>query len=345
MTYVLVIVAVAFVFDFINGFHDSANSIATVVGTRVLSPVAAVIWAATFNFIALFTVGTAVAKTIGSGLIDVSVVTPTVIFGGLVGAIVWNLITWYYGLPSSSSHALIGGYTGAAVASAGIPAITWGQKWIEMLAFIVISPLLGMFSAFVLMTLTLWIFSHVARRPAEHFFRLAQLASSAAFSLAHGGNDAQKTMGIIVGLLVSSKALFAGQTGVAAHLYLPNADTIPLWIEVGAYSAIALGTLFGGWRIVHTMGTRITRLKPVGGFSAETAGAATIFLATHFGIPVSTTHTITGAIVGVGMTTRLSAVRWGIASRIVWAWVLTLPAAAAVGALSYVILSFIVGSR
>jgi inorganic phosphate transporter, PiT family len=342
ITYVLIIIAIAFIFDFINGFHDSANAIATVVGTRVLSPFAAVCWAATFNFLALFTVGTAVAKTVGSGLIDVSIVTPTVILGGLLGAIVWNLITWYYGLPSSSSHALIGGYAGAAVAAAGPGAITWGKKWIELLAFIVISPVLGMFFGFLLMTITLWTFSRMKRRPAERFFRVAQLASSAAFSLSHGANDAQKTMGIIVGLLVASNSLFATQTGVLGHLYLPNADTIPLWVELGAYTAIALGTLFGGWRIVHTMGTRITRLKPVGGFSAETAGAATIFLATSFGIPVSTTHTITGAIVGVGATTRMTAVRWGIAGRIVWAWVLTIPAASFVGAISYVILSLLV---
>jgi inorganic phosphate transporter, PiT family len=342
LTYVLIIIAVAFIFDFINGFHDSANAIATVVGTRVLSPLAAVIWAATFNFLALFTVGTAVAKTVGSGLIDVDIVTPTVILGGLLGAIVWNLITWYYGLPSSSSHALIGGYAGAAVASAGPDAVTWGRKWVEMLAFIVISPVLGMFFGFLLMTVTLWAFSRMARRPAERFFRLAQLGSSAAFSLSHGANDAQKTMGIIVGLLVASNGLFAGETGMLRHLYVPNAEVIPLWVELGAYTAISLGTLFGGWRIVHTMGTRITRLKPVGGFSAETAGAATILLATSFGIPVSTTHTITGAIVGVGATTRLSAVRWGVAGRIVWAWVLTIPAAAAVGAVSYLILSVLV---
>jgi inorganic phosphate transporter, PiT family len=342
ITYVLIIIAIAFIFDFINGFHDSANSIATVVGTRVLSPFAAVLWAATFNFLALFTVGTAVAKTVGSGLIDTEIVTPTVILGGLLGAIVWNLITWYYGLPSSSSHALIGGYAGAAVAAAGPSAITWGRKWIETLAFIVISPVLGMFFGFLLMTVTLWAFSKVKRRPAERFFRVAQLASSAAFSLSHGANDAQKTMGIIVGLLVASNSLFAVQTGVLRHLYVPNADHIPLWVELGAYTAIALGTLFGGWRIVHTMGTRITRLKPVGGFSAETAGAATIFLATSFGIPVSTTHTITGAIVGVGATTRMTAVRWGIAGRIVWAWVLTIPAASLVGAISYVILSLLV---
>ena len=339
ITYVVLIVLVAFVFDFINGFHDSANSIATVVGTRVLSPVAAVCWAAFFNFVALFTVGTAVAKTIGSGMVDLDVVTPTVVFGGLVGAIIWNLITWAYGLPSSSSHALIGGYAGSAVAAAGTGAIEWGTKWVQTLAFIALSPLIGMFLGFGLMVLMSWLFYRVPRGPAERFFRVSQLASSAMFSVSHGANDAQKTMGIIVGLLLSVRTELAGETGWLRHLYLENADHIPLWIEVGAYSAIALGTLMGGWRIVHTMGTRITRLKPVGGFCAETGGAISILLATKFGIPVSTTHTITGAIVGVGATQRLSAVRWGIAGKIVWAWVLTIPAAAIMAALSYLVLT------
>ena len=340
ITYVVLIVLVAFVFDFINGFHDSANSIATVVGTRVLSPVAAVCWAAFFNFMALFTVGTAVAKTIGSGMVNLDVVTPTVVFGGLVGAIIWNLITWAYGLPSSSSHALIGGYAGSAVAAAGTGAIEWGTKWVQTLAFIALSPLIGMFLGFGLMVVMSWLFYRLPRGPAERFFRVSQLASSALFSLSHGANDAQKTMGIIVGLLLSVRTELAGETGWLRHLYLENADHIPLWIEVGAYSAIALGTLMGGWRIVHTMGTRITRLKPVGGFCAETGGAISILLATKFGIPVSTTHTITGAIVGVGATQRLSAVRWGIAGKIVWAWVLTIPAAAIMAALSYLVMTF-----
>ena len=339
ITYVVLIVVVAFAFDFINGFHDSANSIATVVGTRVLSPVAAVLWAASFNFLALFTVGTAVAKAIGSGMIDLAIVTPTVILGGLLGAIIWNLLTWFWGLPSSSSHALIGGYAGSAVAAAGTGAIEWGTKWIQTLAFIVLSPLIGMFLGFSLMVIVMWIFHRVPRGPVDRFFRVGQLASSALFSLAHGANDAQKTMGIIVSLLVSVNTLFAQETGWLHRFYVPTTDHIPFWIELCAYSALSLGTLFGGWRIVHTMGSRITRLRPVGGFCAETGGAISILLATKFGIPVSTTHTITGSIVGVGATNRLSAVRWGVAGRIVWAWVLTIPAAALMAALSYLVLA------
>jgi PiT family inorganic phosphate transporter len=339
VTYVVIIVLVAFAFDFINGFHDSANAIATVVGTRVLKPLPAVIWAAFFNFVALFTVGTAVAKAIGSGMIDLRIVTPTVILGGLLGAIIWNLITWYYGLPSSSSHALIGGYAGSAVAAAGTGAIEWGTKWVQTLAFIVLSPLIGMLLGFTLMVIVSWMFHRVSRGPADRFFRVAQLGSSALFSLSHGANDAQKTMGIIVSLLVSVNHLFAQETGWLHRFYVPTTDHIPFWVELCAYSALSIGTLFGGWRIVHTMGTRITRLKPVGGFCAETGGAISILLATSFGIPVSTTHTITGAIVGVGATNRLSAVRWGIAGRIVWAWLLTIPAAALMAAISYLILS------
>jgi inorganic phosphate transporter, PiT family len=338
VTYVIAIVVIALVFDFINGFHDSANSIATVVGTRVLSPFAAVAWAAFFNFAAAFTVGTAVAKTIGSGMIDTSIVTPSVILGGLLGAIIWNLITWYYGLPSSSSHALIGGYAGAAVAKAGLAAVMWGQKWIMTLAFIVISPLLGFALGAALMVAVSWIFRRISPARADRTFRALQLVSSALFSLSHGANDAQKTMGIIVGLLVATQTAFLGATDWKRHLYVPNADVIPYWVEFGAYIAISLGTLFGGWRIVATMGSRITRLRPVGGFSAETGGALSILIATKFGIPVSTTHTITGAIVGVGATHRLSAVRWGVAGRIVWAWVLTIPAAAVMSALSYYVL-------
>lgn len=340
--YVLAIVLVAFIFDFINGFHDSANSIATIVGTRVLSPLAAVIWAAFFNFAAAFTVGTAVAKAIGKGMIDISIVTPNVILGGLLGAIIWNLITWFYGIPSSSSHALIGGYAGAAVAKAGWAAITWGKKWIETLSFIIVSPTVGMLAGFTLMVIVMWTFYKVRPSKVDKVFRGAQLASSALLSLAHGGNDAQKTMGIIVGLLVSSNALFAQQTGFWSHLYVSNSDHIPFWVEMGAYTAISLGTLFGGWRIVHTMGSRITRLRPVGGFCAETGGAIAILLATKFGIPVSTTHTITGSIVGVGATNRLSAVRWGLASRIVWAWIVTIPASAIMAAISFYILDAIV---
>jgi len=338
ITFVLVIVLIAFIFDFINGFHDSANSIATVVGTRVLSPLAAVAWAAFFNFLAAFTVGTAVAKTIGAGMIDVSIVTPTVVLSGLLGAIVWNLITWYWGLPSSSSHALLGGYAGAAIARAGFDAIIM-SGWTKTLIFIVLSPLIGFGLGWALMILVYWIFHRTPPGRVDRLFRVMQLASSALFSLSHGANDAQKTMGIIAGLLVATQEHFIGQTGIFRHLYLPTADHIPYWIEIGAYSCISLGTLFGGWRIVHTMGSRITKLRPVGGFCAETGGAMSIFLATHFGIPVSTTHTITGSIVGVGATNRLSAVRWGIAGRIVWAWIMTIPAAAAMAGLLYFLLA------
>jgi PiT family inorganic phosphate transporter len=342
VSYVVAIVLIAFIFDFSNGFHDSANSIATIVGTRVLSPVAAVVWAATFNFAAAFTGSLAVAKAIGGGMVDQSVVNPNVILGGLIGAIAWNVITWFFGIPSSSSHALIGGYAGAAVARAGLSAITWGPKWVQTLSFIVVSPLLGLLAGYTLMLIVFWLFHRTSAARVDRFFRPAQFASSALLSYSHGGNDAQKTMGIIVGLLVSAKSLFENQTGWLHHLYLPDNSTIPRWIEIGAYSAISLGTLFGGWRIVYTMGSRITKLRPVGGFCAETGGAAAILIATHFGIPVSTTHTITGSIVGVGATQRVSAVRWGIAGRIVWAWILTIPAAAVIAAASYFILAQVV---
>jgi PiT family inorganic phosphate transporter len=339
--YIAAIIVVAFIFDFINGFHDSANSIATIVGTRVLSPLAAVMWAACFNFAAAFTVGTAVAKAISKGMIDGNIVTPEVVLGGLIGAIIWNLITWFYGIPSSSSHALIGGYAGAAIARAGWAAIEWGTKWIQTLSFIVISPLVGLIAGFILMIVVYWIFQRMAPARVDRFFRVAQLISSASLSLAHGGNDAQKTMGIIVSLLISVKPLMAAQTGLAHHMYLTT-NAIPLWVEMTAYTAISLGTLFGGWRIVHTMGSRITKQRPVSGFCAETGGALAITLATHYGIPVSTTHTITGSIVGVGATTRLSAVRWGIARSIVWAWLITIPASGIMAALAYYALSAII---
>jgi PiT family inorganic phosphate transporter len=339
VAYVVAIVVVAFLFDFINGFHDSANSIATIVGTRVLSPLAAVFWAATFNFAALFTGGVAVAKAVGGGMIEQSIVDPHVILGGLLGAIIWNLITWVYGIPSSSSHALIGGYAGSAMAKAGTSAITWGPKWVQTLSFIVISPLVGFLAGFGLMIACYWIFRKLNASRIDHVFRPAQLLSSALLSYSHGGNDAQKTMGIILGLLVASKAHFVGETGILRHLYVADMSTIPRWVEIGAYSMISLGTLFGGWRIVHTMGSRITKLRPIGGFAAETGGAVAIQLATHWGIPVSTTHTITGAIVGVGATNRLSAVRWGLAGRIVWAWILTIPASGVMAAISYWILN------
>jgi PiT family inorganic phosphate transporter len=339
VSFVIFIIVVALAFDFINGFHDSANSIATIVGTRVLSPVAAVIWAAVFNFSALFFVGTAVAKSVATGFIDLNVVDANVILGGLLGAIIWNLITWWFGIPSSSSHALIGGYAGAAVAKAGFAALLWGAKWIETLSAIVLSPVLGALMGFMLMVIVFNLFRNVANARAEKVFRVLQLTSSALLSLAHGGNDAQKTMGIIVGLLVATQAAFASQTGILSNLHITSLDTIPVWVELSAYSMISMGTLFGGWRIVHTMGTRITKLRPVGGFCAETGGALVILLASRFGIPVSTTHTITGAIVGVGATNRLSAVRWGLASRIVWAWVITIPASAAMAALAYWLLA------
>jgi inorganic phosphate transporter, PiT family len=339
IAYVVAIVLIAFIFDFINGFHDSANSIATIVGTRVLNPLAAVVWAASFNFAAALTGSLAVAKAIGSGMIEQSIVTPNVILGGLLGAIAWNLITWFFGIPSSSSHALIGGYAGAAISRAGLGAIMWGAKWVQTLAFIVVSPVVGMIAGYALMVTVFWLFHRTSAARVDRFFRPAQLVSSALLSYSHGGNDAQKTMGIVVGLLVSANHLFADQTGVLHTFYLPDNTTVPFWVEIGAYSAISLGTLFGGWRIVRTMGTRITKLRPVGGFCAETGGALSILIATHFGIPVSTTHTITGSIVGVGATQRLSAVRWGLAGRIVWAWILTIPAAGLMAAIAYQLLA------
>ena len=321
---VTTLVVVALVFDYINGFHDAANSIATVVSTRVLTPGKAVIWAAFFNFVAAFTFGTAVAKTVGSGLVDINVVTFSVIFAGLMGAIIWDLITWYYGLPTSSSHALIGGYAGAAVVKAGWSAIIAGG-WTKTLLFIVLAPLIGMSLGFLLMVVILWTFSRTSPGKVDHWFRRLQLVSAAAYSLGHGGNDAQKTMGIIAGALVAG-----------GYLNLIDGKLpIPLWVILAAHAAIALGTLSGGWRIIHTMGSRITKLQPVGGFAAETAGAISLFTATHLGVPVSTTHTITGAIIGVGSIKRLSAVRWGVAGRIIWAWVLTIPASAAIAAVIY----------
>jgi PiT family inorganic phosphate transporter len=303
---------------------SAANSIATVVSTRVLSPGKAVVWAASFNFIAAFTFGTAVAKTVGSGLIHLHLVTFAVIFAALIGAIVWDLITWYYGLPTSSSHALIGGYAGAAVAKAGFSAIIV-SGWTKTLIFIVLAPLIGMSLGFLIMLATLWIFRGFAPGRVDRWFRRLQLVSAAAYSLGHGGNDAQKTMGIIAGVLVAG-----------GYLNIVDGELpIPFWVIMAAHAAIALGTLSGGWRIIHTMGSKITKLQPVGGFAAETAGAISLFTATNLGIPVSTTHTITGAIIGVGSIRRLSAVRWGIAGRILWAWVLTIPAAAGISALVY----------
>lgn len=332
--YILAIVLVAFIFDYINGFHDSANSIATIVGTRVLSPFTAVAWAATFNFAALFLFDTNVAKTMGKGLINLALVNPDVILAGLLGAITWNLITWWYGIPSSSSHALMGGYGGAAVAKAGFSALIL-SGWVKPLIFIVVSPMVGMAAGWSLMVATTWIFRKARPATVEPLFRGMQITSSALFSLSHGANDAQKTMGIIVSLLVTGQIYFADETGFLRHFYLPGGDEIPFWVKLGAHLAIALGTLMGGWRIVHTLGSRVTKLRPIGGFCAETGGASAIFLATFLGIPVSTTHTIAGSIVGVGATHRLSAVRWGVASQMIWAWVITIPASAFVAAVSY----------
>ncbi|HKH48655.1 MAG TPA: inorganic phosphate transporter [Thermoanaerobaculia bacterium] len=320
---VLFIILVALTFDFLNGFHDAANSIATVVSTRVLSPQRAVLWAAFFNFVAAFVLGTGVAKTIGKGMIDPAVVSQDVILAGLLGAIFWNLFTWYYGLPVSSSHALIGGYGGAAVAKAGMGAILV-SGWTKTLLFIVLAPMIGMFVAFFLMVLVTWIFRKWRPSRLDHLFRRLQLISAGLYSLGHGGNDAQKTMGIITGLLVASGTL--------------KTFDVPIWVVLISHAAIALGTMFGGWRIVKTMGTKITKLQPFGGFCAETAGALTLLGATLGGIPVSTTHTITGAIIGVGATKRLSAVKWGVAGRIIWAWVLTIPIAAAVSWVAYLLI-------
>lgn len=337
--FVLAIVGVALLFDFINGFHDSANSIATIVSTRVLPPFVAVGWAAFFNFVAAFGFGTAVAKTVGSGLIDISIVDPVVILGGLIGAIAWDLITWYYGIPSSSSHALIGGYGGAAVAKAGIDALILGG-WVKPLLFILVAPLLGMALGLVLMIATAWTFRRATPRSVDKYFRRMQLASAAAYSLSHGTNDAQKTMGIIVGLLVSSQHVFREFPIQAFHL--TDATQIPTWVILSAHAAIALGTAAGGWRIIKTMGSRLTKLKPVHGFCAETGGAISVFLASGMGIPVSTTHVITGAIVGVGSAQRISAVRWGLAGRIIWAWILTIPVSAGIGGIVYLVLHVVI---
>lgn len=312
--FVVLTIALALVFDFTNGFHDAANSIATVVSTRVLTPKQAVAWAAFFNFIAFLIFGTAVAKTIGKGMIDISDVDMYVIFAGVVGTILWNLTTWYLGLPTSSSHALIGGYAGAAVAKAGFSAIIF-SGWIKTLIFIVLAPTIGLVLGLFLITLLSWLF--YKKRPAQvtKWSKIMQLVSAALYSLGHGGNDAQKTMGIITSLLVTVGYL--------------KTFTIPLWVVLSCQGAIATGTLFGGWRIVKTMGSKITKLRPLDGFAAETASAGSIFLATYLGVPVSTTHVITGAISGVGAAKKLSAVKWGVTFRIVWAWLLTIPLSAA----------------
>ena len=333
LAFVLFIILVALIFDFVNGWHDAANSIATVVSTRVLSPSVAVMWAALFNFIAFAVYGTHVAKTIGGDLIEIGLIGKEwqlwVLLSGLMGAIIWDVITWYYGLPSSSSHALVGGYAGAAIAArlaAGqeLEGLLKAAGWIKTISFIIISPLVGLTLGFAIMVAILWIFQRSSADRVDRIFRKGQLVSAAFYSLGHGGNDAQKTMGIITAVLVAGGLLGSGPEG--------KLPAIPLWVVLSCHAAIALGTMSGGWRIVHTMGSRLTKLKPVGGFAAETAGAVTLAIATYGGIPVSTTHTITGAIVGVGSTRRLSAVRWGVARRVVWAWVLTIPLSAAMAA-------------
>jgi PiT family inorganic phosphate transporter len=336
----IVTVITALIFDFLNGFHDAANSIATVVSTRVLSPRLAVVWAAAFNFLAAFLLGTAVAKTIGKGMIQLDIVTQYVVLGGLLGAIVWDVLTWWWGLPTSSSHALIGGYAGAAMARAAVvrgwrsaPGVIIASGWTKTLIFIVVAPLLGFVLGFGLMVAVYWIFQRRSPRQVDKAFRKLQLLSAAAYSLGHGGNDAQKTMGIVAGALYTAGVMSRQDFGADwGRWHWP--------IILAAHLAISLGTYFGGWRIVHTMGSKITKLRPVGGFCAETAGAITLFGTALAGIPVSTTHTITGAIIGVGSTHRLSAVRWGVARRIVWAWILTIPASAIVAGIAYWVIRF-----
>lgn len=318
------IVLVALAFDYINGFHDAANSIATVVSTRVLTPMQAVVWAAFFNFVAAFGFGVQVAKTVGKGVVEAAVVDQWVILGGLVGAIGWNLITWYFGIPTSSSHALIGGFAGAAVAKAGFAALLLSGL-VKILVFIVLAPVLGLALGFTLMVATMWIFRRSRPSRVDFLFRRLQLLSAASYSLGHGTNDAQKTMGIIAMLLFSSG-------------YLGPEFYVPIWVILAAHAAIGLGTMAGGWRIVKTMGMRLTKLRPVGGFCAETAGAVMLLGTAIGGIPVSTTHTITGSIVGVGATQRLSAVRWGIAGSIVWAWILTIPLSGMIAAVAWLLL-------
>jgi len=318
------IILVALAFDYINGFHDAANSIATVVSTRVLTPMQAVAWAAFFNFVAAFGFGVQVATTVGKGVVQAGVVDQWVILGALIGAIAWNLITWYYGIPSSSSHALIGGFAGAAVAKAGFAALV-PSGLLKIALFIVLAPVMGLLLGFALMVATLWIFRRFRPSRVDGLFRRLQLLSAASYSLGHGTNDAQKTMGIIAVLLFSSG-------------YLGREFYVPLWVILAAHAAIGLGTLAGGWRIIRTMGMRLTKLRPVGGFCAETAGAVMLIGTAVGGIPVSTTHTITGSILGVGATQRLSAVRWGVAGSIVWAWVLTIPLSGAIAATAWLLL-------
>jgi PiT family inorganic phosphate transporter len=324
LSLILSIIIVALVFDFLNGFHDAANSIATIVSTRVLTPPQAVVWAAFFNFVAAFAFGTGVAKTIGTGLIRKEFVDVYVVFGGLMGAILWNIVTWLLALPTSSSHALVSGLAGAAIAKGGLHTIVYGREWALLLGFIVLSPAIGFFLGALNMIVVSWVFRRSTPHKVDTLFRRLQLVSAGIYSLGHGGNDAQKTMGIIAALLF-------------AHGLSGDHFNVPFWVVLACQIAMALGTLFGGWRIVRTMGSRITHLTPVQGVCAETAGAMTLFLATYLGIPVSTTHTITGAIVGVGAARRVSAVRWNVAKDIVVAWLVTMPAAALLGAGFYLI--------
>ncbi|MBV6431379.1 MAG: hypothetical protein IANPNBLG_01509 [Bryobacteraceae bacterium] len=325
---VVVIVVIALIFDFINGFHDAANSVATIVATRVLTPFQAVLWAAFFNFSAAMFTGTGVASTVGSGMVDLRMVTPYVILAGLLGAIAWDLITWWWGLPTSSSHALFGGYAGAAIAASGFQAIIL-SGWTKTLIFIVVAPVLGMALAYILMIGVHWLFRESTPKEMDVYFRRLQLVSSAIFSYSHGSNDAQKTMGIITGVLVTSGYL--------------KTFHVPYWVVISAYAAIGLGTMSGGWRIVRTMGTKLTRLKPRGGFCAETAAASSILFSTYLHMPVSTTHVTAGAIAGVGSIYRPKAVRWRIATSILWAWLMTIPAAAAVGFVMHHLIHFLVG--
>lgn len=333
--FIVFIIVIALIFDYTNGFHDAANSIATVVSTRVLSPQIAVVWAAAFNFFAFLVFGTLVAKTVGGDMVDMTQLDEIhrlyAILAGLIGATTWNIITWYVGLPTSSSHAIVGGLSGGAVAALGSFEILKAEGWVKTLVFIVASPVIGFSLGFILMIVVYWLFRKTSHSKVDRGFRIGQLFSAAAYSLGHGGNDAQKTMGIIAAVLAAGGILSYGPNG--------SLPTIPFWVVLAAHGAIALGTLSGGWRIVKTMGSKITKLKPVGGFCAETAGAITLFLATNFGIPVSTTHTITGAIVGVGSAKRFSAVKWGVARRIVLAWALTIPMAASIAAVSYYIIA------
>lgn len=336
---IIFIILVALAFDFLNGFHDAANSIATVVCTRVLSPAQAVLWAAFFNFVAAFTFGTPVAHTVGKGLIDISAVDMYVVLAGLTGAIVWNIITWLLALPTSSSHALISGYAGAAIAKEGVGVLIL-QGWIPVLLFLVLSPLIGFVLGYINMVVTAYLCRNARPRTVDNVFRKLQLVSAGLYSLGHGSNDAQKTMGIIVALLFSAGPEYAGWTRSSMHLF-GHKHEIAWWIILSCHAAIAFGTVCGGWRIVKTMGNRITRLQPIGGFCAETAGATTLIGTALGGIPVSTTHAITGAILGVGTAYRARSVRWSWGERIIMAWVLTLPCAAFVAAIAYLVISAI----